>query len=135
MKTMQTAARDLARTLFDDLAAGRTGTVARACSPDVTWWIPLDGADHAGAAAVERALLACVGAEAGRVTLESLIASEDGSTVVVEQSVAREEGVATPATSVLSLEDGRVIAGRTYIDVADWDAAARDGGAQGRRRP
>ena len=117
MNESQTSTRDKVTRLFGDLARGLGGPFQESTSPKVTWWLPLDpNNEHRGPADVERALIACLGA--GDVTLESVVVAEDGSTAVVEQRIARRGAAATTATSLISLTDGVITAGRTYVDLA-----------------
>jgi ketosteroid isomerase-like protein len=120
MSESQRPERTTVLRLFEQLARGNPHPLRAACSPEVSWWLPLGAqADREGVAEVERTLLDCL--SAGGTVTESVIVAEDGTTAVVEQLVRR-AGASTPATSVVTLRDGVVIAGRTYVDVAAWES-------------
>jgi ketosteroid isomerase-like protein len=112
--------------LFEDLDQGIGTSLRDASAPDVSWWLPLGGAEHRGVAEVEDALLSALTGRAAE--LQSVILGADGSSAVVEQLLRGADGATTPATSVVTLRDGVVVAGRTYLDVAAWRDAGR--GAQ-----
>jgi hypothetical protein len=110
--------REVLAHLFAQLTAGSGAGLRAACAPEVSWWLPLDGSEHRGVADVEGALLhtfADRGAE-----LQSMILSADGSSAVLEHLLHLAAGHTTPATSVLTLSQDRVVEGRTYLDVAAW---------------
>jgi ketosteroid isomerase-like protein len=113
--------------LFEDLGQGSGTSLRDVSAPDVSWWLPLRAAEHRGVADVEVALLSAL---TGRVAeLQSVILGADGSCAVVEQLLRGADGTTTPATSVVTLRDGVVVAGRTYLDVAAWSDAGLE--AQG----
>jgi ketosteroid isomerase-like protein len=111
--------RRVVRRVFEELAHGNTAPLREACADDVTWWLPLGPrAEHRGATAVEQVLRDRLG-RPGSVT-GAVIVDEDGGPAVVEQ-LLQVGGRATPATSVVTVRDGVIVAGRTYVDVEAWD--------------
>ena len=116
--------RELLVRIFEDLGQGTGRSLRAASASDVTWWLPLRATEHRGVDAVEAVLVATL---AGRnAELQSVILGEDGRSAVVEQLLACDGGGTTPATSVLTLSDGTVAAGRTYLDVAAWDGTGAE---------
>ena len=112
--------REVLAHLFADLATGSGATLRAACASDVTWWLPLRTGEHQGVADVEGALLATFAEKAPE--LQSVVLAADGGSAVIEHLLHPEAGGTTPATSVLTFRDDRVVAGRTYLDVAAWGA-------------
>lgn len=123
MQQNQPQVRSTLQHVFNDLAQRRTVRFRNACSPEVTWWLPLgSAAQYEGLPAVEAALLTNLLRDDARVALDSLIIAEDGLSAVTEWSITLPGAVTTPATSVLLLRsDGTITAGRTYVDVAAWN--------------
>jgi ketosteroid isomerase-like protein len=110
--------REVLAHLFADLATGSGATLRAACAPDVTWWLPTGAGERQGVADVEGALLATFAQNGAE--LQSVVLGADGRTAVLEHLLHPEGGGPTPATSVLTLSEDRVVAGRTYLDVAAW---------------
>ena len=118
--------RELIVRIFEELGRG-TGTSLRdASTADISWWLPLGTTEHRGVTDVERALVTTL---AGRqAQLQCVVLGADARSAVVEQLLGCADGGTTPATSVLTLRDGAVVEGRTYLDVAAWgglDVAAQ----------
>lgn len=109
--------REVLAHLFADLAAGSGAALRAACAPDVSWWLPF-GDQHHGVAEVERALLPMFSGTTAQ--LQCVILSADGSSAVLEHLLHLEERRTTPATSVVTVREDRVVEGRTYLDVAAW---------------
>ena len=109
--------RDLVGRVFEDLGRGDGSSLRAASAADVSWWLPLGDAEHRGLDDVESVLLTTLGHR--DAVLQSVIVGEDGGSAVVEQLLTTADG-STPATSVLTLRDEVVVAGRTYLDVAAW---------------
>lgn len=111
--------RELLVRIFEDLGRGSGRSLRAASAPDLSWWLPLGATEHRGVEDVERVLLATL---SGRnAELQSVILGADEGSAVIEHFLACDGGGTTPATSVLTLSDGTVVAGRTYLDVAAWD--------------
>jgi ketosteroid isomerase-like protein len=108
--------------VFDDLGRGDGTSLRHACAPDVSWWLPLEDTENRGISDVEKALVSALGGK--EAELQSVILNVDAGSAVVEQLLRGTEGASTPATSVLTLRDGVVITGRTYLDVAAWRGVA-----------
>lgn len=117
--------RALITRVFDDLGRGTGSSLRDLSAPDVRWWLPLGDAEHHDIAAVEEALVRTLGGKAS--LLQSVILSADAGSAVVEQMLQVGEGATTPATSVLTLREGIVVEGRTYLDTAAWGAATGNG--------
>jgi hypothetical protein len=114
--------------LFDDLVKGSGEALRAASAPGLTWWLPVTPSEYHGVAEAERALLRMFAGTSAE--LQSVILGGDGRSAVVEHLLHPKDGGTTPATSVLTLEEDLVIAGRTYLDVAAVAAVADLGGAR-----
>jgi ketosteroid isomerase-like protein len=110
--------------VFDDLARGNGSSLRDASAPDLSWWLPLGRTEHRGIAEVEETLVRTLAGHAA--TLQSVVLGADGGSAVVEQVLQVGEGSRTPATSVLTLRDGMVQQGRTYLDVAAWGGVTEE---------
>lgn len=117
--------RALLARAFDDLGRGDGSSLRDISAPDVRWWLPLGDTEHQDIAAVEGALVRTLGGKAG--VLQSVVLSADARSAVVEQVLQIGEGATTPATSVLTLREGMVVEGRTYLDTAAWGSATGNG--------
>jgi ketosteroid isomerase-like protein len=112
-----------ARSFVEDLTfawlAGDHDAVAAACAPDVQWWTPLTDDAANGPIDSSAVLHRVLEQLQGPVRVTAVVPSDDGSRCVVEMRSAG----SPPAfvTSVLSLCDGRVVAGRTYTDLREHD--------------
>jgi ketosteroid isomerase-like protein len=112
-----------ARSVVEDLTSawlvGDHDAVAAACAPDVQWWTPLTD-EAANGPTDSSAVLHRVLEQLQRpVQVTAVVPSDDGTRCVVEMRSA-----ATPpafVTSVLSLREGKVAAGRTYTDLREHD--------------
>ena len=116
--------RELVARIFDDLGRGHGTSLRQASAPDVSWWLPLGNTEHRGISDVENALVSILGGK--EAELQSVVLGADSRSAVVEQMLRGTEGVRTPATSVLTLRDGVVVSGRTYLDVAAWRGVAAE---------
>jgi len=110
--------RALLARAFDDLGHGDATTLRDISAPNVSWWLPLGGSEHRGITDVADALLSALAGK-GAVT-ETVLLGADSRSAVVEQLGRDRRGSSTPVTSVLTLRDGVIAAGRTYLDVAAW---------------
>jgi ketosteroid isomerase-like protein len=116
-------ARSRARSLVEDLTsawlAGDYDTVSSACAPDVRWWTTAAGGTADGPADTSAALRHVLAPLAGPVEVTAVVPSDDGSRCVVEMRSAAIPPDTQPTfvTSVVSLRDGTVSAGRTYTDL------------------
>lgn len=116
--------RQLLARIFDDLGRGHGTSLRHASAPDVSWWLPLGSTEHRGISDVENALVSILGGK--EAELQSVVLGADSRSAVIEQLLRGTEGVRTPATSVLTLRDGVVVSGRTYLDVAAWRGVAAE---------
>ena len=112
--------RSTARKAVEHLVAGwLTGdhaAVRGVCLPGVRWWSPLD--DTSQGADVCTVLDGVLATVHGRIDVAALLVSDDGSRSVVEMRTDAANGRPSSfVTSVLTLSDGRVAAGRTYVDL------------------
>jgi ketosteroid isomerase-like protein len=110
--------REVLARIFEDLGRGSGTSLRDAAAVDVSWWLPLGPTEHRGIADVERVLVSTLSGRAAE--LQSLALGANGTSAVVEQLVRVTGGGTTPATSVVTLRDGLVVSGRTYLDVAAW---------------
>jgi hypothetical protein len=110
--------RELIARIFEDLGRGDGASLRHACAPDVSWWLPLGSSGYRGISDVEGALVSTLGGK--EAELQSVVLGAACSSAVVEQLLQGTDGATTPATSVLTLRDGVVVSGRTYLDVAAW---------------
>ena len=121
------APRSRARSLVESLAAawlaGDHDTVSAACTPDVRWWTPADGRGPATRSGRrERRPPARLSRRCERpVEVTAVVPSDDGNRCVVEMRSAATAARALFVTSVLTLRDGKVSAGRTYTDLRQAD--------------
>ena len=112
-------ARSLAEELTSAWLAGDDDAVAAACTPDVRWWTPMADDAVSGPVQASAALHQVLAPLQRPIAVTAVIPSDDGTRCVVELRSA-----ATPpafVTSVLSLRDGRIAAGRTYTDLRERD--------------
>lgn len=116
--------RELLARIFDDLGRGSGTSLRDASAPDVSWWLPLGTTEHRGISDVEKALASTLGGKDAE--LQSVVLGADARSAVVEQVLRTARGATTPATSVLTLRDGVVVSGRTYLDVAVWPGPAAE---------
>lgn len=112
-------ARSRARSLVEELVsawlAGDDDRVSSVCTPDVRWWTPVTDGTTSGPAGTSAALRQVLAPLRHAVAVTAVVPSDDGSRCVVEMRSA-----ATPPaflTSVVSLRDGKISAGRTYTDL------------------
>lgn len=110
-------AHRMLRSAFEELAHGRAASLGQACAPSAQWWLPVADGDGVPAADAGRRL-AGMAAAAHAVSVGAVIVAPDASQAVVELiAVPRPGESETSATSVLDLDDGHIVAGRTYFDV------------------
>ena len=114
MEGPRSRAHSLVQELTSAWLAGDHDAVSSACTPDVRWWTPMDD-DASGPTDTSAALRQVLAPLQGPVEVTAVVPSDDGGRCVVEMRSA-----ASPpqfVTSVLSLRDGKVAAGRTYTDL------------------
>ena len=114
MEGTRSRARSLVQELTSAWLAGDDDGVSSVCTPDVRWWTPVDD-DASGPTDTSAALRRVLAPLEGPVEVTAVVPSDDGGRCVVEMRSA-----ASPpqfVTSVLSLRDGKVAAGRTYTDL------------------
>ena len=119
MEGARARARSLGESLVSAWLAGDHDAVSAACTPDVRWWTPLTDEQPSGPAAANAALSQVLAPLQRPVEVTAVIPSDDGTRCVVELRSA-----ATPpalVTSVLSVRDGKIAAGRTYTDLREHD--------------
>ena len=112
MEGARARAHGLAESLASAWLTGDHAGVSSACAPDVRWWTPLADDDAVGPTDSSAVLLRVVEPLQRPVQVTAVVPSDDGTRCVVEMRSA-----ASPpqfVTSVLSLHDGKVAAGRTY---------------------
>lgn len=116
MNEGQTEARRCVEELVLGWLTDAPEQVDSACAPGVRWWTPLLAGPASGKAAVRAALAETLPAHPRHVRVSALLIDELGCTGIVE---LRGESGPEPVliTSVLRLEDGRVVHGSTYCDV------------------
>ena len=96
--------------------AGDYDTVSRRCTPDVRWWTPLSGKPVDGLAGTLAELRRVVGPAPRPIDVTAVVLDDDGTRCVVEMRAATgEEDTPSFITSVLTLRDGQVATGRTYV--------------------
>lgn len=105
--------------LLDAWVDDRVEEFLDVCGPDVTWWLPVDGAPRRGREQVWEALQDVRAGAAGTLRVGSVITADDGSMAVVEMTTGGPPETAASVTSVLTADAGRVMSGRTYVDVAE----------------
>ena len=126
MTATQDDRRAMLARAFDDLGRGDATALRDMAAPHVSWWLPLGGSEHRGITAAADALL---GALAGKdAVTETVVLGANTRSAVVEQLARDGKGNTTPVTSVLTLRDGVLVAGRTYLDVAAWRDENTDAG-------
>ena len=119
MEGARARARSLVESLTSAWLAGDHDAVSAACTPDVRWWTPMADEAVSGPADASAALRRVLAPLHRPVQVTAVIPSDDGTRCVVELRSA-----ATPpalVTSVLSLRDGKISAGRTYSDLREHD--------------
>ena len=103
--------------------AGDSGTVSRGCTSDVRWWTPLLDEPVSGRADTLAELERVLAPVPRPIEVTAVVLDDDGYRCVVEMRAdsGRED---TPSfiTSVLTLRDGQVSAGRTYVALDRADA-------------
>ena len=119
MEEARARARSLVEGLTSAWLAGDHDAVSAACAPDVRWWTPMADEVVSGPADASAALRQVLAPLQRPVQVTAVIPSDDGTRCVVELRSA----AVPPAlvTSVLSLRDGQVSAGRTYTDLREHD--------------
>lgn len=122
MQCARSRARGLAEELASAWVAGNYERVSSACAPDVRWWTPATGDTVHGRTDAGSALRRALAPLVRPVAVTAVVPSDDGTRCVVEM---RSSG-SPPAfvTSVLTLHDGKVSAGRTYTDFREPDRSA-----------
>ena len=116
-------ARFRARTRAEELVsawlAGDYDTVSAACTTDVLWWTPATGETASGPDDTSAALRAVLAPLRRPVAVTAVVPSDDGTRCVVEMraATAPQDSPASFMTSVLTLRDGKISAGRTYTDL------------------
>lgn len=112
-------ARSRAEELTSAWLAGDYDTVAAACTPDVRWWTPGTDGTRSGPSDVSAALRDVLAPLQHPVAVTAVVSNDDGTRCVVEMRSAPPSPDMAPAfvTSVLTLRDGKVSAGRTYTDL------------------
>ena len=119
MEGARARTRSLVESLTSAWLVGDRDAVSAACTPDVRWWTPLTDEEASGPADASAALHQALAPLQRPVQVTALVPSDDGNRCVVELRSA-----ATPpafVTSVLSLRDGKISAGRTYADLREHD--------------
>jgi ketosteroid isomerase-like protein len=119
MEGARSPALSVAQALVSAWLAGDDDTVSSACTPDVRWWTPLADEPTSGPTDAGAALRRVLAPLLQPVAVTAVVPSQDGSRCVVE---LRSAGT-PPAflTSVISLRDGKISAGRTYSDLRGLD--------------
>ena len=118
--------RALLARAFDDLGHGDAAALRGICAPDASWWLPLEGPEPRGISEVADALVSLLAGK--EAATQAVVLGADSRSAVVEQLVRNPKGASTPVTSVLTLHDGVLTAGRTYLDVAAWRGDNTDAG-------
>lgn len=120
MSDKQRTAREVVDAVLSGWIGASADTFSEVCSSDVRWWMPYGDENLAGAADIQQALVDLVGA-GDRLRVDAEIVADDGSVAVVEMSrLTGRNQDASPVTSVIMIEDGCVVSGRTYFDVASY---------------
>ena len=118
MTDQERTAHDVVDALLSGWTSGRAEVFAELCSPDVRWWLPHGDDELTGSAAVQRTLGDLFG-PGDRLSVDAKVVGDH--VAVVEMSApARTDRDPSPITTVVEIEDGRVVSGRTYFDVADF---------------
>ena len=119
MEGVRAHARSFVADLTSAWLAGDHDAVAAACAPDVEWWTPLTDEAANGPNDSSVVLHRVLEQLQRPIQVTAVVPSDDGTRCVVEMRSA-----ATPpafVTSVISLRDGKVAAGRTYTDLRQHD--------------
>lgn len=119
-------ARGQARRTLEDLAAAwlagdRAGT-ERLLDAEVSWWTPMAADTLRGPDAVASHLVGLAAGFTARPEVTGVLVNDDGTRGVLEVSTGAPRGA---ATTVVTFDDGRVVEGRTYVDVPSQSGAAR----------
>jgi ketosteroid isomerase-like protein len=118
MEGARSQARRVVQKLVSAWLAGDDESLSSACTPDVRWWTPLADGPTSGPTDAGAALRQVLGPLPQPVTVTAVVPSDDGSRCVVEmRSAVAQHGPPAFVTSVLTLRDGRIAAGRTYSDL------------------
>jgi ketosteroid isomerase-like protein len=105
---------------FHNLVLGNAEALNEACSPDATWWLPVDDGDRLSATEACARLTRLLGT-AHTAHLAAVIVAPDAEQAVVELVAERwPDADATNATTVLELRGGQITSGNTYFDPAAW---------------
>lgn len=107
--------------------AGSRPAVADVCRPAVRWWTPLASEHLEGADELSIHLDALLQGVVPPVEITALIVNDQGTRGVVEMlSAAADDGTpSTPLTTVVELSGGKVVEGRTYVDVTAHPSLCR----------
>ena len=116
MEGGRSRARRCVLELMSAWVAGDYDAVSERCTPDVRWWTPLSGEPVKGLADTLVELERVLGPVRNPIDVTAVVLDENGTRCVVEMRTAV-DGEETPSliTSVVTMRDGRVSAGRTYL--------------------
>lgn len=97
---------------------GDDDTVTAGCTPDVRWWTPMRDETVCGPDDVCAELQGLIEPLPRPLEVTAVIPNDDGTRCVVElrSAVPTQETPPAFVTSVLTLRDGQISAGRTYVD-------------------
>jgi ketosteroid isomerase-like protein len=117
MKGARSRARRLVEELTSAWLAGDDDGVASACTDDVQWWTA--GGTANGPTDTSAALRRVLAPLGHPVAVTAVVPSDDGTLCVVEMRSAVTPKGRPPSfvTSVVTLGDGKISAGRTYTDL------------------
>jgi ketosteroid isomerase-like protein len=103
--------------------AGDYDTVADGCTSDVRWWTPLNGETVSGPADARAELQRVLEPLRRPIEVTAVVPNEDGTRCVVElrSGVPAQDTPPALVTSVITLRDGKISAGRTYVDIKAHD--------------
>lgn len=119
MDGARSRARSLAVELTSAWLAGGYDAVSSVCTPDVRWWTPAMDGTASGPTEASAALRQILASLHRPLAVTAVISSDDGARCVVEMRSATTPPGTAPVlvTSVITLQDGRISAGRTYTDL------------------
>lgn len=125
MEGGRSRARSGVQELVSAWIAGDYVTVSHGCTPDVRWWTPLSLEPVSGLPDTLAELERVLGPVRDPIDVTAVVLDEEGTRCVVEmRAAAGKEGPPSFITSVLTMRDGQVSAGRTYVATRAPDPAA-----------
>src|SRR4051794_35127774 len=125
MEAGRSRARSCVQELVSAWIAGDYDTVSHRCTPDVCWWTPLSGEPVSGLANTLAELERVLRPVRTPIDVTAVVLDEPGTRCVVEMRAAADAG-GPPSfiTTVVTLRDGMVSAGRTYLATLPLDRTA-----------